>query len=406
MAPLQSRVPDFPPTIALYTSSHGYGHAVRCAILCRALLAARPDLRIVARTAAPDWIFPPGVEVEPCVIDAGVVQPNSLEIDAQATLERYAAQVADEDARLSEEAAHLRASGACAVVADVPSAAFEIAERAGIPGIALANFSWDWIYEPFVAGLPQYAPLLDHLRSQYGRAWRLLRLPFHDGLTAFPLVEDVPLIARRSGADRAETRRRLGLPLDAPLVLFSFGGHAGDGPDEARLAHLDGYAFVATATIPRPRTPSQTLPLAGGGLGGGPAIRRGRNLFLLPQLADGYVDLLAACDVVVTKPGYGIVADLIANRVPALYVSRGGFREEPVLVRALETEARAVELERSALDALDLGPALDRLRALDRPWTERRLDGAEVAARRILALVGIGTPTMVTDVHSATDRVP
>ena len=92
---------------------------------------------------------------------------------------------------------------------------------------------------------------------------------------------------------------------------------------------------------------------------------------------------------IVTKPGYGIVADLIANRVPALYVSRGGFREEPVLVRALEEEARAVRLERSALDALDLGPALERLRALDRPWTERRLDGAEVAARRILALAGL-----------------
>jgi len=386
--PLQSRVPASPPTIALYTSSHGFGHAVRCAILCRALLAARPDLRIVARTAAPAWIFPPGVEVEPCTIDTGVVQPNSLDIDARATLQRYAELVADEDARLATEADRLRAIGARAVVADVPSAAFEIAVRAGIPGIALANFSWDWIYEPFAEGRPEYVSLVAHLASQYARASLLLRLPFHDGLTAFPVVEDVPLIARRSTAERAETRRRLGLPLDAPIVLFSFGGHAGDGPDDARLAHFDGYAFVATAATPQSRTPSPTLHLAGGGQGGGSAVRRGRNLFLLPQLADGYVDLLAACDVVITKPGYGIVADLIANRVPALYVSRGGFREEPVLVAALEAEARAVRLERSALDALDLGPALERLHALDRPWATRPLDGAEVCARRILALAG------------------
>ena len=368
-------MPDSPPTIALYTSSHGYGHAVRCAILCRALLAARPDLRIVARTAAPTWIFPPGVAVEPCAIDAGVVQPNSLEIDARASLERYAGLLADEDVRISAEAAQMKRIGARAIVADVPSAAFEIAERAGIPGIALANFSWDWIYEPFVEKLPAYGPLLDHLRSQYGRASLLLRLPFDDGLTAFPAVEDVPLIARRSLADRTETRRRLGLPVDAPLVLFSFGGHAGDGPAEDRLAHLDRYAFVATATTHAASSSAESR-----------AIRRGRNLFLLPQLADGYVDLLAACDVIVTKPGYGIVADLIANRVPALYVSRDGFREEPVLVKALEEEARAVRLERVALDALDLGPALDRLASLDRPWTDRPLDGAEVAARRILAL--------------------
>ena len=64
------------------------------------------------------------------------------------------------------------------------------------------------------------------------------------------------------------------------------------------------------------------------------------------------------------------------------------FREEPVLVKALEEEARAVRLERSELDTLDLGPALARLQALDRRWTERRLDGAEVAARRILTLAG------------------
>ena len=374
-------MPSLPPTIALYTSSHGFGHAVRCAILCRALRAACPDLRIVARTAAPAWIFPAGVEVEPCIVDTGVVQPNSLDIHAQATLERYAAQVAGEEPGIEAEAARMRAIGARAIVADVPSAAFEIAARAGIPGIALANFSWDWIYEPFADGGPEYAPLLDHLRSQYAKASLLLRLPFHGDLGAFPVVEDIPLIARRSAAEPAETRRRLGLPLNAPLVLFSFGGHANDGPDEARLAHLDDYAFVATATTRDATTSANSR-----------AIRRGRNLFLLPQLADGYVDLLAACDVVVTKPGYGIVADLIANRVPALYVSRGGFREEPVLIAALEDEARAVSLERSALDTLDLGSALERLQVLDRPWTARPLDGAETAARRILALAGVTPP--------------
>jgi L-arabinokinase len=366
------------PTIALYTSSHGFGHAVRCAILCRALLAASPGLRIVVRTAAPSWIFPAETDVEPCIIDAGVVQPNSLDIDARASLERYAGLVNDEEARIDAEADRLREIGARAVVADVPSAAFAIAARAGVPGIGLANFSWDWIYGPFVEQVPEYAPLLERLRTQYGQTSLLLRLPFHGGLTAFPTIEDVPLIARRATSGRDETRARLGLPLDLPLVLFSFGGHADSGPDAGRLAALGGYGFVATATT-RDATRSASSQ----------AVRQGRNLFLLPQLADGYVDLLAACDVVITKPGYGIVADLIANRVPALYVSRGGFLEEPVLVQALETEARAVPLDRAALDALDLGPALDRLQSLTRPWTDRRLDGAEVCAHRILEIAGI-----------------
>src|SRR5207253_2266589 len=103
-------------------------------------------------------------------------------------------------------------------------------------------------------------------------------------------------------------------------------------------------------------------------------------------LGEEYVDLLASCDAVIMKPGYGIVSDLIANRVPALYVSRGGFREEPVLIRALEEEGRAMPLTRDALDTLDLGPALDRVLAMDRPWVDLPIDGAAVAARRVLDL--------------------
>src|SRR5207253_2780668 len=103
--------------------------------------------------------------------------------------------------------------------------------------------------------------------------------------------------------------------------------------------------------------------------------------------------LLAASDAVIMKPGYGIVADLLANRVPALYVSRDGFREEPILIRTLETEGRAVPLPRDALAALDLRPALDRLLSLDRPWTTRRIDGADVAARRILKIADYERPT-------------
>ncbi len=46
-----------------------------------------------------------------------------------------------------------------------------------------------------------------------------------------------------------------------------------------------------------------------------------------------YEDVVRAVDVVVTKPGYGIIAECLANDTALLYTSRGHFIEYDVLTR-------------------------------------------------------------------------
>lgn len=352
--------------IVFYVSSHGYGHAVRQGELVRTLMRLAPDLRIEVRSHAPDWLFEAGVRLVDRTVDVGVVQRETFRVEQRETLARYAALITEQPAMLDAEAAELREGGVRLIVADVPSAAFEIASRAGVPGVGVTNFSWDWIYEPYVAGAPEYAPVLDHLRAQYARADLLLRLPFHGDLSCFPIIQDIPLIARRSSGDRVETRRRLGLPLDVPVVLISFGSFPIGGQEAGRLAELP-YAFVATRSDR------------------GQPAGSARNLFVLPPQRDAYIDLVAACDAVVTKLGYGIVADCLANRVPILYASRGDFREEPILDDAVARLGRAVRIPLKALWEWDLGPYLESLLRMERPWNDLRLDGAEVAAGELLA---------------------
>jgi L-arabinokinase len=148
-------------------------------------------------------------------------------------------------------------------------------------------------------------------------------------------------------------------------VLLSFGGIGLERFPYGRLPALSDYYFVATdAAAPR-------LP----------------NLKVLSPQQRGYEALVRAADVVVTKPGYGIVADCLAAQTPVLYCDRGGFAEYPILVDALETCGPALHLPRAALLAGDLGPALDRLLALERPWRVPCLDGAAVAASRLLDLL-------------------
>ena len=355
------------PDVVVYVSGHGFGHAVRVAEVLGALSRLAPALDVELRTAAPPWLFATGARVVRRSLDVGVVQPDSLRVEPRETLDRYAAFVRDEPELVAAEAAELAGGSVRLVVADVPSAAFDVAARVGAPSVGLANFCWDWIYEPYVRAAPEHAGLVDHLRAQHGRADLLLRLPFHGDLSCFRRSLDVPPIARRATGDRVATRRRLGLPTQAPLVLLSFGGFDFAGPDARRLAELGEYAFVATVAR------------------GGPS--REGNLFHLPREEVSYLDLLAASDAVVGKLGYGLVSDCLANRVPFLYAPRDRFREEPILARAIERLGRAARLPRSALRRWDLRAHLEALLASDRPWAELRLDGAEVVAGQVLRML-------------------
>ena len=53
-----------------------------------------------------------------------------------------------------------------------------------------------------------------------------------------------------------------------------------------------------------------------------------------------YEDLVRAADVVVTKPGYGIIAECLANDTALLYTDRGRFIEYDVLVAAMRRSRR------------------------------------------------------------------
>ena len=66
-----------------------------------------------------------------------------------------------------------------------------------------------------------------------------------------------------------------------------------------------------------------------------------------------YEDLVRAVDVVVTKPGYGIISECIANDTALLYTSRGDFREYQVLVDAMPKFLRCAFIDHADLFAGD-----------------------------------------------------
>jgi L-arabinokinase len=265
----------------------------------------------------------------------------------------------------------MKSEGVKLVLADIPPFVFVAAAAVGVPAVALGNFSWDWIYQHLAPREPALGEAAARARSAYGRATLLLRLPFAGDLGAFPHVEDIPLVARRPRTAREEVRGRLGLG-DGPTVLLSFGGAGLPGLQPASYGALSDYRFILTGTSGDGPTPPNVRRLRGGEI---------------ETAGLDYPDLVGAVDVVATKPGYGIVTDCIGAGTRMVYTDRGDFPEYPILTREMTRYIPAVHVSNDDVRRGRLGPALAEVQAQPVP-PRPRIDGADVAAERILSLAG------------------
>ena len=359
-------------TVALYVSGHGYGHAVRSAEVATALL--RRGARVVVRSDAPRWLFPEAAEYVPGeAVDVGVAQHDGLDLDIDETRHRWVAFAATFEARAEVEASRLREEHVDFVLGDIPPLAFAAAARAGVPNAAIGNFTWDWIY----AAWPRFEEAIACVKRGYRQADVLLRLALHstdpEAFAAFGTIEDVPLIARRAQRSRASVREELRLDAADQVVLLSFGAFDATGLDLHGLAELRDYRFVVTPPLATRATDPPS------------------NVVCLQKQPDDYASLLAACDVVVTKPGYGIVADCLANRIAVLFTSRGPFREYDVLAHALQTLGRARYVPREDVLAGRLADHLAALAKQTNPWANLPMNGAEVIAENVFHRIATTT---------------
>ncbi|MDE2236307.1 MAG: hypothetical protein KGK30_00300 [Elusimicrobia bacterium] len=353
--------------IVLYVTGHGFGHATRAAALARALKDRQPGLPLQVRTSAPAWIFQqtcPGLPVSRGGADAGLVQRDALDVDLEASLRAQRALDRSWPALVEAEARWLRRLRASLVVADIPPLAFAAAAKAGAPAVGVSTFCWDWILEPYAMEDGRWRAAQRRCAEAYALAQAAYRLPLHGDFPSFRRVVDVPLVCRRSARGREDFDRRHGLRgKSRPLVLVAFGGF-GLGP--LRLsARQDLRGFLFAGYGPKPQ-----------GL-------RADWLRLPARDANGQLDALAACDVVVGKPGYGVVAEALAHGKRMLYLPREGFRETAALVSGLRRRGACASIAREEFFAGRWRGPLEALLSIPAPRAVAA-DGARWLAGELL----------------------
>jgi len=355
-----------------HISGHGYGHASRQVEIINAVARRMPDARISIRSSVPRVLFdrtlnsPFEYDDRPC--DTGVVQIDSLRLDEAATIRHASDFYRTFDARAREEAAWLESKGARFVVSDAPPLGCAAAALAGITSVVISNFTWDWIYAGYTEQLASAPDLVPTIQRAYRRANAAWRLPMHGGFDTFSQITELPFVARHAKHGRDDTRTALGLPLDRRLALASFSIYGADGIDFARLDSAVDWEVVLTGN-------------------GSPPPHRAGTRFVderaLYAAGLRYEDLVAACDVVVTKPGYGIISECIANGTAMVYTSRGRFVEYDVLVREMPRYVRCAYLDQASLFAGRWRAALDEAVSAPTAPERPRTDGGDVVAEMI-----------------------
>ena len=368
--------------IVFYISGHGFGHASRCIEVINAILAKRPETRVGVRTSAPRWLFDLTVKgkvtYSTLECDSGIVQVDALTLDEADTIRRAASFHSDLVTRAASETRALRELGAGLIVGDIPPLAFAVGASAGISSIGLGNFTWDWIYADYPR--VRLAPsLLPAIRGAYAKASMALRLPMSGGFESFSNVKDIPFIARHASLSRDEVCKKLKLPADKPLVLASFGGFGLPALDTDTIGKFKKYTVISAATVPMSRQRKDT-----------PVVVERKGAFIsiseeaMYDTGVRYEDLVGAAEVVVTKPGYGIVSECIANDTAILYTSRGHFPEYDVLVEEMPKYTRSAFISQDDLFAGKWESAIDKLRAQAKPKKKPETNGADVAADILL----------------------
>jgi hypothetical protein len=350
--------------IAYYITGHGFGHARRSVEVVRELLKLRPDLQVYFRTMANAAIFEEiaraNVHLERVELDRGAVEKDLFTIDQDATVAAMRQAITGRDQVVSSELPFLKQKKIDLILADIPFIAGDIAGAAGIRIIGITNFTWDWIYEPFLGSQPE---LLEEVRSSYRKIPTLLKIPFGGRTDWFKEVIHIPVISSTPRRSSEEIVAALSLDPHRPRILISLRG--GISTDALTMAALSTpkFTFLSTTAVPSDSP---------------------RNLLHFPLSQSlTFSDLLIASSVVVSKLGYGIVADCLAARIPLLWPRRRGFREDAVTHAEASPYLPMLEIPHQDLFWGNWKPYLDQILKMWMPTQNMATNGAEVAAKFI-----------------------
>lgn len=349
------------PHLVVSVSGHGFGHVAQTAPILNALHQLMPGLRITVRSTVPASHLRSRIHIPfthlPSEGDIGMVMSSAFEVDVEKSRAAYQNFHADWNKRVADEAQFLRELKADLVFSNVGYLALAGAQLAGISNAALCSLNWADIYRHYCGE----DKITAQIHACYANADAFLRATPGMEMCNLPNLIPVAPIAAVGTNRRDEINQKLDLSHDEKLVLVSMGGITSRLPIE-RWPSIEGVRWLVQQNwdVQHP------------------------DAIAFETLQINFGDLIASCDVLLCKPGYGSFVEAACSGVPVLYACRPDWPESQALVEWLQHHGVCRETSRQELELGKIAAALEEL------WNAPRLEpvipvGAEQAANWLLS---------------------
>jgi len=336
------------PHLLVYISAHGFGHVAQTAPVLNALVERLPDLRLTLRTAAPSSLLEariaPKFQLSPGAADFGMEMATAMDVLVEPSMRAYSAFHQDWQTRVEHEAQTIARLAPDFVLSNIAYLPLAAAKQAGIPCAAMCSLNWADIFDHYCGHLPGAAQIHGQMLQAYASADTFLRLTPGMLMASLPNLRLIGPVARVGQNRRAEIDARLGLRKSERLVLVTLGGIATRLPME-RWPLLPSARWLVQASW------GVTHP----------------DVSTIESLGMDFSDVLASCDVLLCKPGYGSFTEAACNGVPVLYAGRPDWPEQPCLADWLAAHGNCLEVGRGELEQGNIGTILDQLLARPKP---------------------------------------
>ncbi len=339
--------------ICMYISDHGYGHASREIPVIQQLLNTFSHIQIYVKTSHSLEFLKSQITDKRVVVlylnnDFGVCNAeDNFEVSLEKTEVQLQKWLKSWKEYIAEEIRFCRKEKIDLILTDIAPQPLLVADKLGIPGIFLGNFTWYEIYKHFFHTTDMQPigkfPQISNILNAYTKATIAIIYPFYDvnkEENEFANLNKVPLVVRSSTIPQEKMRKILGLSQQDKVIYLGMGFSVKAISQEHKLLidalFKKGYKILVSFN----------------------SMLSGKNIIKIDRKGNSQ-DYLQIADVCISKSGYSTVGECIRGKVPVLLVKRALFNDDCIISKTVEKLGIGMSVSKEEFDHLIENGILD-----------------------------------------------